>query len=286
MGNSSSNINNLDNPIFNKLQNVINQPTEEFQLGSGPSFNKGDKFRTNDNKTGTVIDKRHDVPKTRSNIDYYRVVFDNGQNESMFPSDSMINLSNEERKRKEEEERRRKEEERKRKEEEERRKNEEIRKRRDEEERKRKEEERKVKEEENRRNEEVRKRRDEEERRKKEEERKVKEEENRRREEENRKKEEERKRKEEEERKRKEEEERKKREEERKRKEKEEINNLIKNNTILIDNYENLVKQTSDKINNSPDKERLTLIKKLEEYEKDKIKHVEINKQLNLKLNK
>ena len=256
MGNSSSNINNLDNHIFDKIQNVINQPSEEFQIGSGTTFNKGDKFRTMDNKIGTVIDKRFDVPKTHSGNDYYRVIFDNGQNETMFPGDSMIKLVDEERKRKEEEHKRKEEEEQRRKREEE---------------RKRKEEENKRKEEEYKRKEEEHKRKEEEERNKREEERKRKEEENKRKEEE---------------RKRKEEEERKKREEERKIREKDEINNLIKNNTLLIDNYENLVKQTAEKINNSSDKERLVLIRKLEEYEKEKLKHIEINKQLNSKLNK
>jgi len=303
MGNSISNLNNIDDIInapteqyqsgsghkLIKIDDIINLPTEHYQSGSGPNFNQGDKFRTIDNKTGTIINKRYDVPKTRNGGEYYHVVFDNGRDESMFPADSMINLTEEIRK-KTEEENRRKEEEHRRTEEENRRKEEEH--RRKEEEHKRKEEENRRKEEEHKRKEEENKRK-EEEHRIKEEERRKKEEENKRKEEERRKKEEEIKHEEERKRKEKEEKEEKERKERKEKKEKEEkekkeyeLKILISKNITLIDNFELLITQTTFKINKSSDNERLPLIHKLDEYEREKIKYIEINKQLQSQLNK
>jgi hypothetical protein len=320
MGNASSQIMQTPsvstNPIFSKIQHVLDTNTEMYQVGHGLDFKKGDKFRTKDGKTGTVLERRSDLHISgHSNSTYYHVVFDNGSNETMFPGDSMINVEDElkrereiekrkeeEHKRKEEEHKRREEEEHKRREreKEEREKREEERKRR-EEENKRREEERERREEENKRREEERKIREEENKRKEKEEHEKKlEEENRRREEEHRKREEENKRREEENRRREEEnrkrveEENKRREEERQRKveqenkrkekEREEIKLMINKNNLLVNNFENLIKTTSGKISVSNDKDRFGLTKKLEEYEREKLKYVNINKELERKI--
>jgi hypothetical protein len=314
MGNSTSQQHN--NPIVNKIQDVLNTNTEMFEssshglLGGVSNFNKGDKFTTKKGRTGTVIERRTDVSiPAHSGVHYYHVVFDDGQNETLYPDDDMVNTQDLERKRLEEERRRREaeekraEEERRRREAEEKR-AEEERRRREIDEARKSEEERRRREAAEKRAEEERRRREMEEARKSEEERRRKEAAEKRAEEERQRREMEAARKLEEERKRKEmeearklEEERRKKEEEARRKEeearrkaeqlqkqKEIITSQLNKNVTLIENFEQQIRSTSERIPESSHPDRLRLSDKIKEYENEKEKLETVNKQLKSKL--
>jgi len=334
MGNSQSQNNNS---IINKLQDVLNTNTEMFQspstelYGGYTVFNKGDKFTTKNGKSGTVLEKRAGLNVSgQSGTEYYQVVFDNGQSETMWPANDMVNTQEIERKKLEEDRKRKEaderkiEEERKRKEADERKREEERRKRESEDARKREEElkrkaaedarkleeERRKRESEERKREEELKRREaenarklDEERRKREAEERKREEELKRREAEERKREEELKRKAaedarklEEERRKREADEAKKLEDERRKKEtedrqreatrkqKDELISQINKNNTLIQNYEEQIKSTADRIPGSPHAERLRSSDKIKEYENEKNKLDITNKQLQSKV--
>jgi len=305
MGNSQSQNNNS---IINKLQDVLNTNTEMFQspstelYGGYTVFNKGDKFTTKNGKSGTVLEKRAGLNVSgQSGTEYYQVVFDNGQSETMWPANDMVNTQEIERKKLEEDRKRKEaderkiEEERKRKEADERKREEERRKRESEDARKREEELKRKAAEDARKLEEERRKRESEER-KREEELKRREAEERKREEELKRKAAEDARKLEEERRKREADEAKKLEDERRKKEtedrqreatrkqKDELISQINKNNTLIQNYEEQIKSTADRIPGSPHAERLRSSDKIKEYENEKNKLDITNKHLQSKV--
>jgi len=296
MGNEVSQPQNYNNDTLNKINNVLNTNTEmyqPYQYGNGSvNWAKGMKFISKERKvSGTIISPNTNTGGIKEKI--WNVVLDNGE-QTVWAENDMINQEDEERKRKaiedakriaEEKEAKRKEEAaeqaRKRAEEEARRKEEAA-----EQARKRAEEEARRKEEEARRKAEAAEQeriRKEEARHKAEEDARHKTEEEARRKEEAA----------EQARRRAEEEARRKAEaaeQERLRKEAEkqkhitEINDEIRKNEILIENFETQLRTTSETLASRPDNERKGLINKLNEFETEKMKHVAIVNSLKQKL--
>jgi hypothetical protein len=273
MGNEVSQPTNYNNDTLNRINNVLNTNTEMYQPNqitqSGGSFEKGVRVQSKKNKqSGTIIDR---VTNSAFPGNVWKVTFDNGETHE-WPESDLNNLADEEKKRRDEEERKRRaaEEAEKHKREEEERKRraaEEAEKhKREEEERKRKEAEEKERarlaalEKEKLHKEEMERARLAAE--EKEQERKKREAE----ESERRKKEAEEK------------------EKQRKEQEKKQIEEEIRKNEVLIENFEAQLKSTSETLASRPDSERQGLINKLKEYETEKMKHVTIVNGLKQKL--
>jgi hypothetical protein len=62
------------------------------------------------------------------------------------------------------------------------------------------------------------------------------------------------------------------------------IEDDIRKNQLLVENFETQIKTTSQSLSDRPDSERLGLINKLREYETEKMKHVSILNNLRQKL--
>jgi hypothetical protein len=291
MGNEVSQPTNYNNDTLNRINNVLNTNTEMYQPNqitqSGGSFEKGVRVQSKKNKqSGTIIDR---VTNSAFPGNVWKVTFDNGETHE-WPESDLNNLADEEKKRRDEEERKRRateeaekhkreEEERKRRADEEAEKH-----KREEEERKRKEAEEKERarlaalEKEKLHKEEMERARlaalEKEKLHKEEMERarlaaEEKEKERKKREAE------------ESERRKKEAEEK---EKQRKEQEKKQIEEEIRKNEVLIENFEAQLKSTSETLASRPDSERQGLINKLKEYETEKMKHVTIVNGLKQKL--